>query len=270
MAINRLEVSNANYVADNTQLLTIHSSYLNRRHDVSIYNVNASKKNTPIIILMHGVYGNHWVWMGLGGIHKVYDALRAEHQIDDFILVMPSDGGLFDGSAYLPTLAHGNYEQWIMDDVVKAVIQTVPTANEESNLYLSGLSMGGYGALRLGVKYPNQVKGISAHSSITQLHELNKFTETHLEHYQCENEQEHDILYWAQKHKSSLPPLRFDCGKDDILYQGNLTFKAALEKAEVNFSFDAFDGEHAWAYWHEHIVQTFMFFNGIENSNQNR
>ena len=151
-----------------------------------------------------------------------------------------------------------------MDDVLNAVIQTVPNATTNSNVYLSGLSMGGYGALRLGVKYSDKVKGISAHSSITQLDEINKFTDTDLSHYQCENEQEHNILYWLDKNKATLPPLRFDCGKDDILYQGNLTFKKALETADIRFSFDAFDGEHAWEYWHEHIQQTFSFFTHIE------
>ena len=266
MTINRLEISNPRYTADNTQLLTIHSSHLNRRHDVSIYNVNAVGKNVPIILLMHGVYGNHWVWMGLGGIHHVYEQVKAKTEITEFILVMPSDGGLYDGSAYLPTIAQGDYEQWIMDDVINAVIQTVPNASHDSNLYLSGLSMGGYGALRLGVKYADKVSGISAHSSITQLDEINLFTDTPITHYQCVNEQEHSILYWLEKNQTQLPPLRFDCGKDDILYNGNLSFEKALNARNVTFEFERFDGEHSWEYWHEHIEQTFAFFNRIEKS----
>lgn len=272
MAIKRLEVSNPAYTPENTQFLTVHSSYLGRRHDVSIYNVNAQGKNVPIIILMHGVYGNHWVWTNLGGIDKVYEQVKAQQGINDFILVMPSDGGLHDGSAYLPTLNNGNYEQWIIDDVLSAVIETVPSATTQSNLYLSGLSMGGYGALRLGIKYADKVAGISAHSSITQLPEINLFTDVDLTTYQCENSEEANILYWAKHwlttNKAMLPPLRFDCGKDDILFQGNITFANALKALNIEHQFDTFDGEHAWEYWHEHVATTFAFFDQQEKKLQ--
>lgn len=268
MTIKRLEVSNPEYTPNNTQFLTIHSSHLERRHDVSIYNVNAKGENVPIIILMHGVYGNHWVWTNLGGIDKVYEQVKAQQGIKDFILVMPSDGGLHDGSAYLPTLNNGNYEQWIMDDVLSAVIETVPNATTQSNLYLSGLSMGGYGALRLGMKYADKVAGISAHSSITKLPEINLFTDINLANYECENSEEANILYWV-KHwlktdKTNLPPLRFDCGKNDILFQGNVAFNKALNELAIDHQFDIFDGEHAWQYWHEHVAKTFVFFDQQE------
>lgn len=272
MAIKRLEVSNPAYTPTNTQFLTIHSSHLGRRHDVSIYNVNAKGKKVPIIILMHGVYGNHWVWTNLGGIDKVYEQVKAQQGISDFILVMPSDGGLHDGSAYLPTTHNGNYEQWIMDDVLSAVIETVPSASAQSNLYLSGLSMGGYGALRLGIKHADKIAGISAHSSITQLAEINLFTDINLATYQCENSEEANIIYWVKHwlatNKETLPPLRFDCGKNDELFQGNIAFDKALNDLNIEHQFDIFDGEHAWEYWHEHVAKTFAFFDQQEKKLQ--
>lgn len=266
MAIKRLEVSNPKFTPQNTQFVTVHSSHLGRRHDISVYNAHAQGENLPIIILMHGVYGNHWVWMNLGGIHNVYEQVKKAQGLGEFILVMPSDGGLHDGSAYLPTTNQGNYEQWIMDDVLSAVIETVPAASTQSNLYLSGLSMGGYGALRLGIKFADKVTAISAHSSITDIQEINLFTDIEQSLLQCENPEEANINYWLAQNKNKLPPIRFDCGKDDELFQGNLAFEKTLKNMNIAYQFDIFEGGHAWEYWHEHVAKTFTFFDQHEKA----
>ncbi|MGB5997175.1 MAG: alpha/beta fold hydrolase [Marinomonas sp.] len=267
MTIKRLEVSNPIYTPDNTQFLTIHSSHLERRHDVSVYNVNAQGQNVPIILLLHGVYGNHWVWMHLGGVHLVYEAIKRSHPRLDFVLVMPSDGGLQDGSAYLPT-KHGDYEQWIMQDVLAAVVETVPCVSESSRIYLTGLSMGGYGALRLGAKYCDQISAISAHSAITKIEQMSNFTKTPLTQYRGDNNEQDNLLFWCQKHAATLPPLRFDCGVEDPLFDANVELHQNLEKLNIAHQFEPFPGEHNWPYWHQQIEKTFRFFHHIESQKQ--
>lgn len=266
MTIKRLEVSDPAFTPNNVQCLTIHSSYLNRRHDVTLYNVNTKQQNAPIILLMHGVYGNSWVWMHLGGLDRVYENIRNELGGTDFILVMPSDGGFFDGSAYLPLAEKGDYENWIMRDVLEAVITTVDGATSDSNLYLSGLSMGGYGALRLGFKYANTIKGISAHSAITDVQQLSLFVDEPLDLYACENAKETELLFWAELHKDDLPPLRFDCGTDDELIEGNVNLHQQLTQMGIDHQFEQFSGGHSWQYWHTHVARTFRFFAEIEAS----
>ncbi|WP_133012626.1 alpha/beta hydrolase [Marinomonas flavescens] len=265
MTIKRLEVSNPAYTPNNTQFLTIHSSYLERRHDVSIYNINAQGKDVPIIVLLHGVYGNHWVWMHLGGVHLVYEKLKKANNLGEFVLVMPSDGGLQDGSAYLPTSNHGNYEQWIMEDVLDAVIDNVACVSSNSHIYLTGLSMGGYGALRLGAKYADRISGISAHSAITKLEQICLFTDTPLDQYACLNIEQDNLIFWITENAATLPPLRFDCGEDDLLYEANVELHNTLDTLNIKHQFEHFTGEHSWPYWHQHIEQTFQFFNLIES-----
>lgn len=265
MTILRLETSNPAYARPNTQTLTIHSSHLNRRQDVTIYNAASKSTNLPVVILLHGVYGNHWVWMDLGGVHLVYEQLRAQG-LGEFILVMPSDGGLWDGSAYLPLGKQGNYEQWIIDDVMAAVKQTVPAATNNSRWYITGLSMGGYGALRLGSKYADKFSGISGHSSITQIGDMKHFVQTPLSQYQCEQPNEESITHWCQLNKASLPPIRFDCGTEDVLYKSNLLFKEQLTQLNIPFVFEPLTGSHEWPYWHKNIAKTFSFFDAIEKN----
>ncbi|WP_339723273.1 alpha/beta hydrolase-fold protein [uncultured Paraglaciecola sp.] len=262
MTVKRTERSNPEYARDNTLTLTLHSSHLDRRQDVSIYNPYSQSKNLPVVILLHGVYGNNWVWMDLGGAHLVYEQLR-QQGLSEFVLVMPSDGGIWEGSAYLP-LQQGNFEQWIMDDVITAVTDNVDAVSTASNWYITGLSMGGYGALRLGAKFAEQFKGIAAHSAITKISDMALFTDTPLSHYQTQDEHETDILYWCKKHREQLPPIRLDCGKQDQLLVSNQALDKALNEANIAHHYQELQGSHEWPYWHENLRTTLTFFNNIE------
>lgn len=264
MAIIRIEQSNPEYLPEHFQLLTVQSTHLNRRCDISVFNAHPDGKDLPIVILLHGVYGNHWVWSGLGGVHNVYNDEYAKGDLTEMILVMPSDGGFYGGSAYLPLANGDNYEKWIVEDVIDAVIKCNPSASPASNIYIAGLSMGGYGALRLGAKYPSIFKGISAHSSITDIREMSQFIEEDLSFYETFSSYENDILHWMKTHLQSLPPMRFDCGKDDPLYQGNLIFNQELKKIGVIADLESLPGEHSWDYWNTNIRKTLQFFNRLQ------
>lgn len=269
MPIKQLEVSNPLYTPDHLTLITVHSSFINGRRDISVFNAHSKSKNLPVVLLLHGVYGNNWVWMSLGGVHKVYQRLQQEG-LSEFVLVMPSDGGLWDGSGYLPLKGHGDFEKWITEDVKDAVIQTVDGVSDESNWYISGLSMGGYGALRLGAKYPSEYKGISAHSSITCLEDFKHFIDYPIENYCCEYEFESNLMHWFGKNKETLPPLRLDCGQQDPLFESNKTLVDQLKNEKINCHVEWLEGRHEWAYWHNNVEKTLHFFDKLEkNSSQN-
>ncbi|WP_440875962.1 alpha/beta hydrolase [Thalassotalea sp. PLHSN55] len=268
MTILRVEKSAPNYSRENTTTLTLHSSHIGGRQDVSIYHQATTAQELPIIVLLHGVYGSNNVWMELGGAHLVYEKLR-QQGLNEFVLVMPSDGGLWDGSGYLPLLEHGDYEKWIVEDVINTVVENIECVSTQSNIYLTGLSMGGYGALRLGAKYPERFCGISAHSSVTSLADLQQFIENPISDYCCEDANESNIIYWLAKHKDALPPLRLDCGESDSLYQSNLALCNEMTAIDIDFQFEALSGGHEWPYWHNNLSKTLLFFNTIENAIEN-
>lgn len=93
--------------------------------------------------------------------------------------------------------------------------------------------MGGYGALRLGGKYPQLFSGISGHSSITKLDEMAQFVRDDLSVYRQGNEFNSDVAYWAKKNQRCLPPMRFDCGQRDPLIEGNRQFSQQLQKLNI-------------------------------------
>ena len=268
MTILRVEKSNPAYSPACLDYLTLYSSHLGGRHDISVYGAHEQGQPLPIVVLMHGVYRNHWVWKSLGGVDLVYEKLR-QQGLGAFILVMPSDGGFMDGSGYLP-LVDGDYERWIMDDVVTGVKQHCAGADACSKVYLSGLSMGGYGALRLGAKYAKQVAGISAHSSIITLPDFDLFVDIQNQAALSANlDQYHgEILPWLNENQGFLPPLRFDCGTDDSLYASNVAFANDLTTRGIEHQFEALTGAHSWDYWHNNVERSLRFFHQLHYANK--
>ena len=263
------EVSNHGFMPENLTLVTVKSKHLHGRGDMLILNQQAKTISAPVVILLHGVYGSHWAWQYSVGIEQSLFSLQQQYAaLSDFVVVMPSDGLFGDGSGYLPVAGHGNYEKWIVEDVISACRHVVANVDENSSVYISGLSMGGYGALRLGSKYADLFSGISAHSSITQLDEMTLFVEEDLSIYRQGNENNADIDYWFEKHRDKLPPLRFDCGIDDPLITGNRNFEYYLEQHGYQYQYQEFSGGHEFDYWAKHVKKSFLFFDQIEKKTE--
>jgi enterochelin esterase-like enzyme len=120
--------------------------------------------------------------------------------------------------------------------------------------------MGGFGALRLGIKYSNRFEAVSAHSSITDLQQMELFVEEPLTDYIQEEERENSVWGMAQKNNGPIPKLRFDCGTDDLLIEHNRELHQKLLKAHINHEYQEFPGGHEWPYWQEHLKNTLLFF----------
>src|ERR1700753_2938681 len=158
-AFRTIEISNPDYERDNLRFITIKTPNLKGRGDICVYVPfdTRAADTLPIVILLHGVYGSAWNWPLNTGIHLKVEQLINNKELPLMILAMPSDGLWGDGSGYLPH-NHLDFERWIIDDVPNAVIEVIKGAKKESPLFISGLSMGGFGALRIGAKYGNRFK----------------------------------------------------------------------------------------------------------------
>ena len=115
-------ITNQLYAPKSVTFLSLKSSYLQGRGEVSIYLPESARglAHLPYVILLHGVYGSHFSWLYQAGAHLVLEKLIAEDKIAPLMLVMPSDGLTGDGSGYLPHLSK-DHENWIMQDVIEAI-----------------------------------------------------------------------------------------------------------------------------------------------------
>ena len=260
-----IEISDPTYEWDNLRWVTVKSKALKKRADISLF---MPKGITPqaikgIVILLHGVYGSHWAWSLKGGVHRTAQNLIDKGTIEPIILIMPSDGLFGDGSAYLPHQTE-NYEDWIVSDLKNLIYEIQPGLNADLPLFITGLSMGGYGAMRLGAKYPQVFRSFSGLSSITEFSQLKLFLENNDDTLLKANVlAEESTLQWLLAHKSQLPLFRFDCGKDDILIEANRELHQVLIKNSIPHIYEEYSGAHEWPYWQEHIIDTLLFFNTL-------
>lgn len=257
------EISDARFESDNLRFITVKTKNLKGRGDICLFVPNVElTKDTPLVVLMHGVYGSAWIWSQKAGVHRTAQEMMETKEIKPMLIAMPSDGLWGDGSAYLP---HNglDFEKWIAEDVIDAVKENIEVVTDKSSVFISGLSMGGYGALRVGAKYPETFSGISGHSSITDVPQMALFVEEGLENYKQEVSENESVFKLMEKNRELLPPFRFDCGKDDLLIEYNRTLHEQLETANISHTYEEFSGKHEWIYWETHIKDTLRFFNEL-------
>lgn len=260
-----IETSNASFSPEGLKFVTVRSRHLKGRGDVTFFIPSQVKKITkkvPVVILLHGVYGSHWAWTYNINVHRIATSLIASKRISPMVLVMPSDGLPGDGSGYLKHHKR-NYEKWIVDDVVNLIGEVIPRKDDKMNLFIAGLSMGGYGALRLMAKYPAMFSGASGLSSITCIKDLLPFVSQREKRFFREAFGPEELITYLRSSKKRLPPFRMDCGRQDTLFRSNAKLHQQLVEDGIPHIFEALSGDHSNTYWNKNISRTLIFFDQL-------
>ncbi len=146
--------------------ITVHAASLERNHvqdspdrEVSIYlppDYDSATRRYPVVYLLHGYTGNDRGWMDRSyvGMPEMMDRLLQRHAIEPMIIVMPNSFNRFGGSFYANSALSGNWEDFIARDLVSYIDAHYRTLPQVGSRGIAGHSMGGYGALRLGMEHP--------------------------------------------------------------------------------------------------------------------
>jgi S-formylglutathione hydrolase FrmB len=113
----------------------------------------------PALYLLHGYQGSHKQWMAGGkewNIRDVMDKLIRDSKVREMIVVMPDATNRYGGSFYTNSVTTGNWEDCVAKDLVAFVDARYRTRPAAASRGLAGHSMGGYGALKLAMKHPDQ------------------------------------------------------------------------------------------------------------------
>ncbi|RYF77994.1 MAG: esterase family protein [Cytophagaceae bacterium] len=261
-----IELSDPAYERDGLRQITVKTPNLAGRGDITVWIPDAElirQQPLPLVILLHGVYGSHWAWSLKAGAHRTADRLIRDSKIRPMILAMPSDGLWGDGSGYLPHNDH-HFDRWIVEDVPSAVAAALPAdsvADFPSSLFIAGLSMGGFGALRLAATYPDSFKAAHGFSSITHVDQLSLFVEEPVSKYRQADSATESVLAMMVRNKAHLPAIQFDCGTDDPLVEYNRTLHQGLTEHNIAHTYSEHPGGHSWPYWQEHLTDALLFFN---------
>ena len=114
-----------------------------------------STQHYPVIYFLHGMYGNDSATMDDLEINKLLDTAVSSKHIRPVIFVLPNSFTKYKGSFYTNSALTGKWADYIAKDVVDYVdkhFRTIPNKNSRG---ISGVSMGGNGALKMGMLYPD-------------------------------------------------------------------------------------------------------------------
>ncbi len=142
---------------------TIDSAALRRPLEVAIYQPEgrAPPSGWPVLYLLHGLNGGYRDWATLGGVQATLDQLIATRRIRPMVVVMPDAGN----SWYVDSAAvggPGDFETAILVDLPQAIEEEFPVRRQRDGRAIAGLSMGGYGALRLAFKRPDRYCAVAS------------------------------------------------------------------------------------------------------------
>lgn len=263
MPFRTLERSDPAMRAEGLEFATVKSRALGRRADVTVFVPPEARGATdlPVVVLLHGVFGSHWAWALKGGAHLTAMRLIAEGALPPVALLMPSDGLWGDGSGYVAQ-ADADAERWILDDVPALACAMVESCTRHSPLLVAGLSMGGFGALRLAGKHPARIAAAAALSAITDVAQFDGLIEEARTGW-SDAPADRGVLAALTGAGAGLPPIRIDCGRDDPYLHANRQLHRALLEAGIAHRYVESDGGHDWPYWRATLEGVLRFFGEV-------
>lgn len=211
------------------------------------------------LYLLHGIVGNYVDWLYGTRIQR-----WAEER--NLAVVMPSG----DNSMYLDQEVD-KYGEFVGKELVEFTRRSFPLSHEKEDTYIGGLSMGGFGAMRNGLKYHDTFGAIISLSGAFVLDE-SILDEKKAPKIPSETPEYRHLVYgkdlkqalmsdrnpkylveqMAQK-QVQFPAIYMACGKDDFLLENNEDFAKVLTEQNVPHVFEIGEGSHEWDFWDTYI-----------------
>jgi enterochelin esterase-like enzyme len=244
---------------DGIQDITVLSPALRRRADVSLFIPDGADADAPLplLVLLHGVYGSHWSWARSGRAHDTVQRLVQAKAIQPMVIAMPSDGLIGVGSGYVAG-GEVDAEAWIADEVPAVARLRYPGAGA-AGMAVAGLSMGGWGALRLAARRRERYGAAVGMSPLTHWAHVGQYAEAGSRYESTPEVEQPDLAELLISTKTALPPLRITCGTGDALLPHVAALRARLEAEGVEFEYEESDGGHEWPVWERELRSSLLF-----------
>ncbi|MCM1523680.1 MAG: esterase family protein [Ruminococcus sp.] len=219
------------------------------------------QKTFKTLYLLHGLLGNYTDWIS----HSDIQALAAEKNL---AVVMPSG----DNSFYVDSVnPNNNYGEFIGRELVHITRRMFPLSRKREDTFIAGFSMGGFGALRNGLKYYDTFGYIAALSSALNIFEIPAdVSDRCLFGEDCcfgdlekarETDKNPRIALRGLNHAVSenpntpRPKIYMACGLQDGLIGVNRIFRDVLAESGIDVTYDETDGKHNWQFWNSQIAK---------------
>ncbi len=225
----------------------------------------------PVLYFLHGLGENEQVLLNFGGWNLIED-LRERKQLGEFLIVAPDGGRSF----YINSRDERvRYEDFFIRELVPFIEPRYRARRERRYRGISGVSMGGYGALRLAFRFPELFGTVSAHSAVL----VEKLPSGRFSDAQRTDLSRIlggafgtpiDAVFWNRTSPFTLVRNRarptglgiyFDCGTEDTFGfdAGARTFHDLLVSRGVLHEFHLYPGGHDWSYVAQHFGASLQF-----------
>lgn len=204
----------------------------------------------PVIYLLHGLYGDFENWETRTDLTRYAEAYQV-------IIVTPDAGdSWYVNSATVP---QDRYEDFIVKDLIPEVDRHWRTIRSPHRRAIAGLSMGGYGAMKFALKYPDMfIAAASLGGAFNAPLDLDQKVPDFRDGlvkvfgpHGSETRSANDVLQLASVAvPADLPYLYVDCGvSDKWFYDINHEFISVLRKRGIRYEYHETPGAHTWEYW---------------------
>lgn len=213
-------------------------------------------QNLPVVYVLHGYSGNQNDWLG----HQP----RIKEMADLYGMIIVNPDGR--NSWYLDSYENPaiKMESFFIEDLIPFIDKKYPTAADRTKRAITGLSMGGHGALYLAFRHPDVFANAGSMSGGV---DIRPFPENwnikdalgdikdHPERWEANT-----VINLVDNLKPGEININFDCGIDDFFAQVNENLHIALVKAGIPHDYTSRPGAHTWEYWNNSLMHHLLYF----------
>lgn len=212
------------------------------------------------LYLLHGLSDNEDMWLRRSLVELYADQRK-------LAVVMP-DG---ERSFYTNMVSGGQYFTYIADELVAVTRKMFPLSDKREDTFIAGLSMGGYGALKIALQRPEVFAAAASFSGAVDIATRMETREISLPEYAAIwgegaplRGTEHDLFVLAEKLNDApqKPRIYQECGTEDFLYEDNCRFRDWMRTLKFDFHYEERPGKHEWPFWNVCLPKAMDFFLG--------
>ncbi|RHR61764.1 alpha/beta hydrolase-fold protein [Parabacteroides sp. AF17-28] len=250
--------------------LSFDSQKLGRKVSYSIYlpsDYNTSKRNYPVLYLLHGYTDNETNWIHMGQMKTIADRAIANEEAVPMIIVMPDAWDTWYVNQYDGKVP---YEDMFFEELIPYMEKTYRVRSNQESRAIAGLSMGGYGSFLYSLHHPDMFCACAPLSAAVfddsvmdtrkaKSHKdlFNRLFGPGDEHWH-KNSVEKILSDWDE---NKLPNIRYyiDCGDKDGLLEGNFQVHQIMRQKNIKHEFRVRSGGHSWTYWRTALPEVLKF-----------
>lgn len=238
---------------------------------------NFQKDNKyKVAYVLHGIHGDNDTW-------NEFSMLPMYARERNIVFVMPSANRSF----YCDTKSGQKFFSYIADELPHIVESVFQVTSEPEETAIMGCSMGGYGALRIGLSRPEKFGFVAGFSSaMLPIKEYIENAKTEKQRKaqriiwgnqmvddmiaifgeDMEYNPDADILELAKKVEQSdyNPKIYMAVGYDDYLYKENNDFQKEMKNLDLDYTYEEWEGEHDWYFFDQAIKKAIDIFDGLK------